>query len=312
MSHILVTGGAGFIGSHLVEELVARGHQVRVLDNFSTGKRSNLESVADQIELIEGDLRVPADLNKALREIEIVFHEAAFVSVPQSLEQPEECFAINVQGVIDLLSAAKDAGVRRVVLASSAAVYGVQSPTPLHEGLPSELLSPYAASKHFNESLAKIYTHTFGLDTVALRYFNVYGARQLPDSDYAAVIPKFIERLSSGKAATVFGDGSQTRDFVHVSDVVRANLLAAESPNAPGRAINICAGTESSLQDLLASLRKIFPEAPEPEFAPMRLGDVPRSLGDPSLADELLGFQAALSLDQGLKLTAQPLLTQNA
>jgi UDP-glucose 4-epimerase len=149
LSHILVTGGAGFIGSHLVEELVARGHQVRVLDNFSTGKRSNLESVADQIELIEGDLRVPADLNKALREIEIVFHEAAFVSVPQSLEQPEECFAINVQGVIDLLSAAKDAGVRRVVLASSAAVYGVQSPTPLHEGLPSELLSPYAGLQTF-------------------------------------------------------------------------------------------------------------------------------------------------------------------
>jgi len=219
VSHVLVTGGAGFIGSHLTEELVARGHQVRVFDNFSSGKRRNLQSLTQQIEILQGDLRNRGDIVKAVQGIDLIFHQAAFVSLPRSLEKPEECFAINVGGVTTLLDAAREAGVGRVVLASSAAVYGAQSSMPLHESLPSELLSPYAASKHFNESLAKLYTHTYGLSTVALRYFNVYGARQSPDSDYAAVIPKFIEDLSSGRPATVLGDGSQTRDFVHVSDV---------------------------------------------------------------------------------------------
>lgn len=298
----LVTGGAGFIGSHLVETLVARGDQVRVLDNFSTGKRSNLASVADQVEIIEGDLRNPDDLQAALNGVELVFHLAALVSLPQSLEEPEECFAVNVQSVLDLMAAARKVGVGRVVLASSAAVYGAQSDMPLNESMPCELLSPYAASKQFNESLAALYTNSFGLETVALRYFNVYGPRQSPDSDYAAVIPKFVERLSKAQPAIVFGDGQQSRDFVHVSDVLRANLLAAEAPEAPGRAINICSGKEHSLLDLLSVLKGIFPDAPEAEFAEARLGDVLRSLGDASLAASLLGFEAQIDLETGLKM----------
>jgi len=308
----LVTGGAGFIGSHLVEALVTRGDQVRVLDNFSSGKQNNLSLVADQIEIIEGDLRNSEDIAKAVKNVDLVFHEAAFVSVPKSLQEPSECFEINVQAVINLLAAAKEAGVRRVVLASSAAVYGAQPNMPLHEGLPGELLSPYAASKQFNESLASLYTHSFGVETVALRYFNVYGPRQSPDSDYAAVIPKFIDQLSNDRPAIVFGDGMQRRDFVHVSDVVRANLLAAEAVEAPGRAINICSGKETSLLDLLSALMEIYPNAPETEFSEARLGDVPRSLGDPTLAKELLGFEAQVALDSGLKQSVEAFPRENA
>ena len=296
----LVTGGAGFIGSHLVEALTARGDQVRVFDNFSSGKRSNLSKVAHQIEIIEGDLRNSADITVALEDVDLIFHEAAFVSVPMSLQEPRECFEINVHAVTNLLASARDAGVRRVVLASSAAVYGSQGNMPLQEGSPGELLSPYAASKRFNETLATLYTYSFAMETVALRYFNVYGLRQSPESDYAAVIPKFIEQLSNGRPAKVFGDGAQSRDFIHVSDVVRANLLASDAANAPGHAINICSGKETSLLDVLDALSANFPSAPEPEFSEPRLGDVPRSLGDPSLAKELLGFEVQVNLDSGL------------
>ena len=308
----LVTGGAGFIGSHLVEALVARGDQVRVFDNFSTGKRDNLTSVSGQIEILEGDLRKPSDLEKALENVDQVFHQAAFVSVPESFQEPRECFEINVQGVINLLAAARKAVARRVVLASSAAVYGVQANMPLRESMPCELLSPYAASKQFNESLAALYTHGFAMETVALRYFNVYGQRQSPESVYAAVIPKFVDRLRNGKPAIVFGDGEQSRDFVHVSDVVRANLLAAEAPKAPGIAINICSGREHTLLDLLTILKEIFPDAPENEYSEVRLGDVPRSLGDPTLAAELLGFEAKMALDSGLKQSIEVLPRENA
>lgn len=301
----LVTGGAGFIGSHLVDSLVARGDQVRVLDNFSSGKRENLTSVANQIEIHEGDLRNPGDIEKALENVERVFHQAAFVSVPRSLQEPDECFDINVQGVINLLALAREAGVRRVVLASSAAVYGTQANLPLNENMQAELLSPYAASKQFNEGLAAVYTHSFAMETIALRYFNVYGPRQSPDSDYAAAIPKFVDRLRNGQPAIIFGDGKQSRDFVHVSDVVYANLLAAEAPNAPGLAINICSGKEHSLLDLLTILKDFFPDAPDNEFTDTRLGDVPRSLGDPALADELLGFEAKVALDAGLKQSVE-------
>ncbi len=301
MARVLVTGGAGFIGSHLARALVGRGDQVRVLDNFSTGTRENLAGIEKEIELIEGDLLEPLHLNKAIKNVEFVFHEAAFISVPESIENPRLCYQVNVQGTIELLEAARQAGCKRVVLASSAAVYGASQDIPLRESAPAECLSPYAASKLFNETLAQLYSGAYKLPVVALRYFNVYGPRQSPRSAYAAVIPKFIEALHSGQSPIVFGDGRQTRDFIFVEDVVRANLLAAEANDAAGRVFNICSCAESSLLDLLDTLCSLFPKTPKAKFAEARLGDVPRSLGDPSAASEALGFRALVSLQEGLK-----------
>ncbi len=300
MARVLVTGGAGFIGSHLVHALVERGDRVRVLDNFSTGKRENLAGLESHIELIEGDLLQPLDIEKALKHTEFVFHEAAFVSVPESIENPRTCYQVNVQGTIELLEASRQAGCKRVVLASSAAVYGASQDMPLREGAPPECLSPYAASKLFNETLAKLYSQAYKLPVVALRYFNVFGPRQSPGSAYAAVIPKFIESLHKGSAPIVFGDGRQTRDFIFVEDVIRANLLAAEAKNSSGGIFNICSGQETSLLDLLNVLYSLFPKSPKAKFAAPRLGDVPRSLGDPGAA-AALGFRAQISLQAGLK-----------
>jgi len=301
MARVLVTGGAGFIGSHLTEALVARGDRVRVLDNFSSGDPRNLNKVENKVELIHGDLRNQSDVLEAVRDIECIFHEAAFVSVPESIENPRDCFDINGSGVVGLLEAARHSGVRRVVLASSAAVYGATTQFPLREDGPTDCSSPYATSKQFNENLASLYTGTYQLPIVALRYFNVYGPRQSPKSMYAAVIPKFIERLNASQAPTVYGDGLQTRDFVYVNDVVRANLLAAESGKAAGHAINVCSGSETNLLDLLDVLRLILPNSPETEFAEPRLGDLPRSLGDPNIAAKLLNFNVQVPLDEGLK-----------
>ncbi len=301
MARVLVTGGAGFIGSHLVHALVERGDRVRVLDNFSTGKRENLAGLENHIELIEGDLLQPLDIEKALKHTEFVFHEAAFISVPESIENPRACYQVNVQGTIELLETARQAGCKRVVLASSAAVYGASQDTPLRESAPPECLSPYAASKLFNETLARLYSQAYKLPVVALRYFNVFGPRQSPSSAYAAVIPKFIESLHKGSAPLVFGDGRQTRDFIFVEDVVRANLLATEAKNASGGVFNICSGQETSLLDLLNVLYYLFPNSPKAKFVEPRLGDVPRSLGDPNTAAAVLGLRAQISLQEGLK-----------
>ena len=300
MARVLVTGGAGFIGSHLTEMLVERGDKVRVLDNFSSGNPENLAGLAGSIELVRGDLREPADVQKAVSKVELIFHQAAFVSVPQSIENPRECYAINVTGTIELLEAARRSGVRRIVLASSAAVYGPPQELPQRESAQTVCLSPYAASKAFNETLAKLYSLAHQLPVVALRYFNVYGPRQSPVSAYAAVIPQFIQRLESGQAPQVFGDGKQTRDFIYISDVVRANLLAAEAESAAGQIFNICSGVEASLFDLLEGLASIFPNAPRAEFTDPRLGDVARSLGDPTLAEKVLGFRSEVPLGEGL------------
>ncbi|MEX2143759.1 MAG: SDR family oxidoreductase [Anaerolineales bacterium] len=301
MARVLITGGAGFIGSHLTEELVKRGDQVRVLDNFSTGKLRNLADVKDKIELIRGDLRNHADVQAAVSQVDVVFHQAAFVSVPKSIEDPRDCYEININGTVELMEAARQAGVSRVVLASSAAVYGSSTGLPLNESALTRPLSPYAASKLFAETLAQLYSAAHNLTVVALRYFNVYGPRQSPSSQYAAAIPKFIHALKTGQAPLVFGDGTQTRDFIYVSDAVRANLLAAEAAGVAGKAFNICSGAETSLLDLLKILYAQFPQAPQPEFSDPRLGDVPRSLGDPSLAARALGFRPEIALAEGLK-----------
>jgi UDP-glucose 4-epimerase len=303
MPKCLVTGGAGFIGSHIVDGLLERGDEVRVLDNFSTGKEENLKDFLGEIDLIKGDLREQTDLLKAIQDIEYVFHQAAFVSVPLSMEDPEECFEVNVNGTIKLLSAAKASGVKRVVLASSAAVYGDNSAVPLTESSQLNPLSPYAASKRVGEIYTKIYSDLLNLDVVALRYFNVYGPRQNPQSDYAAVIPIFIKKILAGEEPVIYGDGGQSRDFIYIDDIVRANLLAAESIQAAGRVVNICSGAESNLLQLVENLSTIFNREVQPSFEKERPGDIYRSSGDPALAREILEFIPQMDLETGLRKT---------
>jgi UDP-glucose 4-epimerase len=303
MENCLVTGGAGFIGSHIVEKLVERGDSVRVLDNFSTGNEENLDQVRDQIEILTGDLRNETDLRKAVEGIDLIFHQAAFVSVPLSMEDPDTCFNVNVSGTVNLLSAAFDAKVKRVVMASSAAVYGENSNVPLAEGEETDTLSPYAASKRVGEIYTSLYSNQLGLDVVALRYFNVYGPRQNPESDYAAVIPIFIKNMIDEENPLIHGDGLQSRDFVYVDDIVQANLLAAKSILAPGRIINVCSGTEVSILQLAETISDIFGRELHPAFKEERPGDIYRSSGDPRLAEEILNFKALVDLPKGLRDT---------
>ena len=300
----LVTGGAGFIGSHIVEELLKRGDAVRVLDNFSSGKRQNLETLHGELDILEGDLRDPRAIRSAVRGVDLVFHLAAFVSVPQSMQDPETCFAVNVGGTVTLLEAARQAGVRKVVISSSTAVYGNPANFPTTEDAPLQPLSPYALSKQVNELYARLYTRTLNLPVTALRYFNVYGPRQRPDSDYAAAIPIFIRKLLAGEPLTIYGDGKQSRDFIFVKDVVQANLLAA-SAEAAGEAYNICTGRETSLLDLMEELSELSPHQPEVRFEAPRPGDVFRSVGNPAGAAASLGFQARTSLAEGLSQTVK-------
>jgi UDP-glucose 4-epimerase len=299
MKRYLVTGGAGFIGSHIVRALLEQGDFVRVLDNFSTGKPENLAGL--DVDLITGDIRDPAVVAKAMAGIDRVFHEAAFVSVPQSMEDPLTCFEINQRGTEIVLEAARKAGVGRVVLASSAAVYGDSEALPLNEDTLLYPMSPYAVSKRVDELYAALYTRSFGLEVVALRYFNVFGPRQRPDSMYAAAVPIFTRRLIDGKSITIYGDGGQTRDLVFVGDIVRANLVASEHPDAPGNVFNVCTGTEIRVIDLVETLMDLFPSAPAPQFAPARSGDIYRSVGNPARAREMLGYMPETTLGNGLK-----------
>lgn len=294
----LVTGGAGFIGSHLSRSLLELGHSVRVFDNFSSGKHENLQGM--DVELIEGDLRDVDAVTKAVKGMDIVFHEAAFVSVPESMEKPQECLDVNVTGTSILFDAARRADVKRAVFATSAAVYGDSEAYPLTEDTLLKQLSPYAVSKRVDEMYGELFTNQFGFDVVALRYFNVYGPRQRPDSMYAAAVPIFIRRMLDNKPITIYGDGGQTRDLVNVRDVVQANLLAAEHPAAPGQIFNVCTGVETRLLDLLDILYKIFPNAPKHVHAEPRAGDIYRSIGTPKKIMDMLGFKPQVSLADGL------------
>ncbi|HMU91971.1 MAG TPA: NAD-dependent epimerase/dehydratase family protein [Anaerolineales bacterium] len=294
----LVTGGAGFIGSHIVQALLKQGDKVRVFDNFSSGKRENLKGL--DVEVIEGDLRDASRVAEAVRGMDIVFHEAAFVSVPESMEKPQECFDVNVTGTSILFEAARKAGVRRAVIASSAAVYGDSTAMPLVEDTPLRQLSPYATSKRVDEKYAQLFTEFFGFDVVALRYFNVYGPRQRPDSMYAAAVPIFIRRILDNKPITIFGDGGQSRDLVNVRDVVQANLLASQHPAAPGQIFNVCTGVETRLLDLLDILYELFPNAPRHVHAEPRAGDIYRSIGTPKKIMDTLGFKPQVTLADGL------------
>jgi UDP-glucose 4-epimerase len=295
----LITGGAGFIGSHIARGLLAQGADVRVLDNFSSGKRENLHGL--EIEVLEGDLRDASTIAQAVRGVNIIFHEAAFVSVPESMEKPQECFDVNITGTSILFDAARKAGVQRVVIASSAAVYGDSTAMPLVEDTPLKQLSPYAVSKRVDEMYAELFTNQFGLEVAALRYFNVYGPRQRPDSMYAAAVPIFIRRMLDNKPITVFGDGGQTRDLINVRDVVQANLLASQHPAAPGQIFNVCTGAETRLLDLLDILYEVFPDAPKHIHAEPRAGDIYRSIGTPKKIMDTLGFDPKISLAEGLR-----------
>jgi nucleoside-diphosphate-sugar epimerase len=296
----LVTGGAGFIGSHIVDELVQRGERVRVLDNLTTGRRENLASALGAIELIEGDIRDLDAVRRAVNGVEYLLHEAALVSVPQSMVDPVTAHAVNVTGTLNVLLAAREAQVRRVVLASSCAVYGDNPDLPLTENVVPRPLSPYAASKQISEVYARIFAAAYGLPTVCLRYFNVYGARQNPNGDYAAVIPKFMTRMRAGEPPIVFGNGKQTRDFVHVSDIVRANLLACVRAEAAGQVFNVASSRQTSLLELVDQMNRLLGTAFRPEFRPERPGDIRHSVGSAALADERLGFRVQMSLLEGL------------
>ncbi len=294
----LVTGGAGFIGSHITRALLEQGANVRILDNFSSGKRDNLKGL--DAEIIEGDLRDASRVAEAVRGVNIIFHEAAFVSVPESMEKPQECFDVNVTGTSILFEAARKAGVQRAVIASSAAVYGDSTSIPLVEDTPLKQLSPYASSKRVDEMYAELYTNSFGFEVAALRYFNVYGPRQRPDSMYAAAVPIFIRRMLDNKPVTIYGDGGQSRDLVNVKDVVQANLLASRHPQAPGQIFNVCTGVETSLLDLLDILYEIFPSAPKHVHAEPRAGDIYRSIGTPQKAMDVLGYRPSVTLADGI------------
>ncbi|HQX00988.1 MAG TPA: SDR family NAD(P)-dependent oxidoreductase [Anaerolineales bacterium] len=295
----LITGGAGFIGSHIARALLEQGADVRVLDNFSSGKRENLTGL--DVEILEGDLRNASVVTRAVQGVEVIFHEAAFVSVPESMEKPQECLDVNVTGTSMLFEAARKAGVGRVVIASSAAVYGDSDAMPLVENTPLKQLSPYAVSKRIDEMYAELFTNQFGLEVAALRYFNVYGPRQRPDSMYAAAVPIFIRRMLDNKPITVYGDGGQTRDLINVRDVVQANLLASQHPAAPGQIFNVCTGVETRILDLLDILYELFPNAPKHIHAETRAGDIYRSIGTPKKIKDTLGFDPKVTLAEGLK-----------
>jgi nucleoside-diphosphate-sugar epimerase len=303
MATYLVTGGAGFIGSNIVHQLVARGKAVRVLDNFSTGQRENLAGVADRIELIEGDLRDPDSCRGAVDGVDYVLHQGAIPSVQRSVDDPFTTNDANITGTLNLLIAARDAGVRRVVYASSSSVYGDSPTLPKHETMTPRPKSPYAVYKLTAEYYCQAFTEVYGLETVSLRYFNVFGPRQDPTSHYAAVIPIFITALLQGQPVTVHGDGLQSRDFTYVSNNVEANLLAATAPDVSGGVFNIACGKRYTLLELLDVLANIIEVKVEKVHTEPRSGDVRHSLASISQAEAQLGYQMSLDFEEGLRRT---------
>jgi len=305
MSSYLVTGGAGFIGSHIVDALLARGDRVRVLDNFSTGRRENLAHVAGDIELIEGDLRDRDAVCRAVRGMEYVLHQAALPSVPRSIKDPLSTHEVNVTGTVNILTAAREAGVRRVVYASSSSVYGDTPELPKREDMPPRPRSPYAVSKLAGEQYCRAFWYSYGLETVCLRYFNIFGPRQDPSSAYAAAIPRFVTALLNGGDIRIFGDGLQTRDFTFVANAVSANLLAAATPSAAGTICNIACGERTSLLALVDVLQGLTATTASIIHEPPRPGDVRDSLADISLARTSFAYTPSVQLSDGLRETVE-------
>jgi len=304
-SRVLVTGGCGFIGSHLAHRLLRDGHEVRILDNLATGSIENIRPFLDDVELIEGDIRSSEHVNRATRGCDLVFHQAALASVPGSVQDPLANNASNVTGTLNVLLAARDEGAQRVVFASSSSVYGTDPELPKREAMATLPNSPYAVSKQAAESYCRSFFHAYGLETVALRYFNVFGPGQDPLSEYAAVVPKFITAMLEGRRPMVFGDGEQTRDFIYIDNTVEANVLASTAEGAAGQAFNIACGDRISLNDLLGEIRELSGSDLSAQYLSARTGDIPHSLADISLAREILDFNPEVQLREGLARTIE-------
>ncbi len=303
---VLVTGGAGFIGSHLVDALVGRGARVRAFDNLASGRRENLSASAASIEFVEGDLRDRAACARACDGVSIVFHQAALGSVPRSIADPATSLEVNVSGTANLFAAARDSRVSRIVYASSSSVYGDSDRLPKREGEEGRPLSPYAVSKWMNEELAAVFGRCYGMGLVGLRYFNVFGPRQDPDGPYAAVIPRFFRASLAGESPVIYGDGGQTRDFTFVEDAVAANLAAAAAdPSACGSAYNVAGGSRTSVLDLARMIDEVAGGGRPPRFEDSRPGDVRHSLADLHLAGQRLGYAPAVTLEEGLRRAAR-------
>jgi nucleoside-diphosphate-sugar epimerase len=303
----LITGGAGFIGSHIASRLIGEGHEVRVLDNFSTGNRSNLAAFEGDFDLIEGDMQSYERAHNAVQGCEVVFHQAALPSVPRSIQDPLTSNAANVVGTLNILLASRDSGVRRVVFASSSSIYGADRTLPKQEDRAPMPISPYAVAKLASEGYCRSFSEVYGLETVALRYFNVFGPRQDPLSQYAAVIPRFITALFEGKPPVVFGDGEQSRDFTYIDNIVDANLRAAEAEGVAGQTFNIACGERISLNRLLGEIRAIVGSDVEASYREPRQGDVKHSLADISRAREQLGYEPLVDFNEGLMRTVESL-----
>ena len=308
MTRALVTGGAGFIGSNLVAELLERGDEVRVLDNFSTGSRANLGALGREVEVVEGDLRSYERVHTAVRGAEVVFHQGALGSVPRSVQDPLSSTAVNVEGTLNVLLAARDEGIRRVVAASSSSVYGDGGTFPRVETQAPNPISPYAVAKLAAERFCVSFTRVYGIETVALRYFNVFGPRQDPTSQYAAVVPRFIRLVADGEAVTVHGDGEQSRDFTYVENVVRANLLAADAPDAAGRVLNVATGGSETVNALADTIGRLLDRPVEKVHGPVQAGDVRESWADVTAAREAIGFEPVVGFEEGLRRTIDAML----
>jgi UDP-glucose 4-epimerase len=307
---VLVTGGAGFIGSNLVHALLERGDAVRVLDNFATGNRANLAGLEDEVEVVEGELRSYERVHNAVRGVELVFHQGALPSVPRSVQDPLTTSAVTIEGTLNVLLAARDENVRRVVFASSSSVYGNGGTLPRSEAQQPDPISPYAVAKLAAERYCVSFHRVYGLETVALRYFNVFGPRQDPMSQYAAVVPRFLAAINEGRPVTIHGDGSQSRDFTYVSNVVEANVLAADADGAGGTVLNVATGRQASVSELADAIGEALGRPVEKEFVPTRTGDVRDSWADVSAAASVLGYEPSVGLDEGLRLTADALFSR--
>jgi len=305
MANVLVTGGAGFIGSNLTEALLQRGHVVRVLDDFSTGKRENLifDKAYASLEIIEGDIRDLRSCQKSVQGMEYVFHQGALPSVQRSVEDPGASNAVNVEGTLNILLAAREKGVKRVMYAASSSIYGDTPTLPKHEEMPPNPLSPYALQKYIGEQYCRLFYQLYGLETISLRYFNVFGPKQDPNSLYSAVIPKFIDALVQGRAPMIFGDGEQSRDFTYIENVVQANLLAMSAEHLHGEAINIACGKRISLNQLLDVLKEILESKQSPIYQDARKGDVKHSLADIRKGKEIINYEPKVGIETGLKKT---------
>jgi len=305
MRPFLVTGGGGFIGSNLTIALVQMGYKVKVLDNFSTGSLDNLKSVLKEIEVCQGDLRNLSDVRRAVAGVEAVFHQGALPSVPRSVANPVTTNEVNNNGTLNVFLASRDAGVRRVVYASSSSVYGNSDVLPKLEGMPPRPMSPYAATKLAGEVYGKIFYDLYGLETVGLRYFNVFGPRQDPESEYAAVIPRFIDALLKGRPPVIFGNGTQSRDFTYVDDVIQANLLSQQAAGSAGEVFNIAGGKQTTLNKLLDILMNITGSRVDVIYSEARPGDVNHSMAGIEKASNYLGYFPKTGLEEGLKLTVE-------